>query len=352
MAKMFYTLEETKAALGRSEDDIKELAKEGKLREFRDGPRLMFKTDQVEHLKAELAAAGGGESLELAPDDHEGDISLADSASSASGISLADSVGGSRTGSRGGSAAGGSAAGGSTAAGKSAAADDTALAADLGLSGSVSGMPSSGKVAAASSRSGFDVLDDEPAEKVDPSAQTSIAPGLNADQINIESVGSGSGLLDLTRESDDTSLGAELLDEIAPGASGVRRPPTESALSASALGGSSLGGSVSGTGVGMGLSDSRGGVPATRGGAAAATVVEAPDPLAPAFGLAAVGAACAVLFAVFAMVCGLSGDHPALLAKMGSGEPGGFSFLIVVAMVFALPVILFVGGLVAGRAKK
>ena len=31
-------------------------------------------------------------------------------------------------------------------------------------------------------------------------------------------IGSGSGLLDLTRESDDTSLGAELLDEIYPGA--------------------------------------------------------------------------------------------------------------------------------------
>ena len=30
-------------------------------------------------------------------------------------------------------------------------------------------------------------------------------------------MGSGSGLLDLTRESDDTSLGAELLDEIYPG---------------------------------------------------------------------------------------------------------------------------------------
>jgi len=30
-------------------------------------------------------------------------------------------------------------------------------------------------------------------------------------------VGSGSGLMDLTRESDDTSLGAEFLDEIYPG---------------------------------------------------------------------------------------------------------------------------------------
>ena len=49
----------------------------------------------------------------------------------------------------------------------------------------------------------------------DPSAQTNIASNI-PDQVNLESVGSGSGLLDLTRESDDTSLGAELLDEIAP----------------------------------------------------------------------------------------------------------------------------------------
>ena len=46
-------------------------------------------------------------------------------------------------------------------------------------------------------------------------AQTSIGSGIQ-DQINLEGVGSGSGLLDLTRESDDTSLGAELLDEISP----------------------------------------------------------------------------------------------------------------------------------------
>src|SRR5829696_1241104 len=54
MAKMFYTLDETRAALGRSEDEIKQLAREGRLREFRDGPRLMFKADQVEQLKGEL----------------------------------------------------------------------------------------------------------------------------------------------------------------------------------------------------------------------------------------------------------------------------------------------------------
>src|SRR5687768_1629816 len=56
MAKMFYTMEEAKAALAKSEEEVKQYAREGRLREFRDGPRLMFKADQVEQLKSELAS--------------------------------------------------------------------------------------------------------------------------------------------------------------------------------------------------------------------------------------------------------------------------------------------------------
>jgi hypothetical protein len=54
MAKMFFTLEEAKSKLGRNAEEMKQLAREGRLREFRDGPRLMFKADQVEMLAAEL----------------------------------------------------------------------------------------------------------------------------------------------------------------------------------------------------------------------------------------------------------------------------------------------------------
>ena len=84
-------------------------------------------------------------------------------------------------------------------------------------------------------------------------------------------MGSGSGLLDLTRESDDTSLGAELLDEIAPGASAVRRSPSDSSA---------------GSGAGMVMTAPRGPVSIPRGGPAVLQM-EAPDPLAPAFGMAA-----------------------------------------------------------------
>jgi len=47
----------------------------------------------------------------------------------------------------------------------------------------------------------------------DDSAETRVADAVD-EELSLEAVGSGSGLLDLTRESDDTSLGAELLDEV------------------------------------------------------------------------------------------------------------------------------------------
>ena len=68
MAKMFYTMEETKAALGKTEDEIKQLSREGRLREFRDGPRLMFKADAVDQLKSE-GGGGGRDHVDLGPSD-------------------------------------------------------------------------------------------------------------------------------------------------------------------------------------------------------------------------------------------------------------------------------------------
>lgn len=342
MAKMFYTMDETKAALGKSEDEVKELAKEGRLREFRDGARLMFKTDQVETLKRELGDSG--DALSLAPADD--DIPLAeakDSSSSGSGITLADSsLSGSTASTKIGTAAGTKA--GSTSGGS--ASDDTALAADLGLSGSQSGSRGIGG-SSSGTRSGIDIFHDDEA-KGDPSAATSVAPGLGGDQINIESVGSGSGLLDLTREKDDTSLGAsELIDEINPSASGVRRSSGESALSASASGlaGSSLGGS----GMGAAMTDLPTASAPTR---SAPPIVEAPDPLAPAFAMAALGAAGVVIFAVFAIICGLAGAQPAFLKKLGGTVDGGLGFFVVFGLTLILPVILFVGGMLSGKVGK
>src|SRR5437588_7969192 len=92
MAKMFYTLEETKSALGKNEEEIKQFAREGRLREFRDGPRLMFKADQVEQLKNELAS--GMDQINLQAAESGAPIGLIDTrgpgGSSGTGIRLVD----------------------------------------------------------------------------------------------------------------------------------------------------------------------------------------------------------------------------------------------------------------------
>ena len=48
MAKMFYTTEEAAAKLNVTPDALKQYVSDNKLREFRDGARVMFKVDQVD----------------------------------------------------------------------------------------------------------------------------------------------------------------------------------------------------------------------------------------------------------------------------------------------------------------
>jgi len=348
MAKMFYTLDEAKAALSKNEEELKQYTREGRLREFRDGPRLMYKADQVEALKAELA---GGDPVDIGASDSGMSIGLADSkgigsglggavgsglgsglSNSATGLSLVDTDAG-RSSSAGGST------GGMTLK------EDTALAADLGLSGSIGGVPSpavrsssgtlsgTGLTGSQGSKPGIDVFQNDEVERVDPSAQTAISS--SASEMGSESVGSGSGLLDLTRESDDTSLGAELLDEIAPGgtSTGRRGMPGETGAGAS-TGGSrvvELRGALSGSGAG-------------RGPATMLTTEEESDPMAPAFGAAALGAALVVMFGAYALVTGILDTSPEILQNVTK-----YGFIGVIGGGLVVTLIFFVVGLIIGK---
>ncbi len=99
---------------------------------------------------------------------------------------------------------------------KLAGAGEVELApADSGISLSEADKPRpTGKEDTVITAEGISIFDDEDLEieAADPMAKTQIAPTLD-EQVSIEGVGSGSGLLDLTRESDDTSLG-EVLEHI------------------------------------------------------------------------------------------------------------------------------------------
>jgi hypothetical protein len=176
MAKMFYSLEEAAARLKKPIDAVRQMSGRGELTEFRDGDRLLFKVDQVDLLAGD--------------EEH-------DSSEMSSMIPLADTGAGTAIGAIG--------------------------LADSGM-GSASSMASS-RVGVdpneAKEKSGIPVFDVDELDLADPSAVTQVTETAIGDAVDgglrVESLGSGSGLMDLTRESDDTSLGAAgLLDELYP----------------------------------------------------------------------------------------------------------------------------------------
>jgi len=155
-------------------------------------------------------------------------------------------------------------------------------------------------------------------------AQTAITP--SATEINLESVGSGSGLLDLSRERDDTSLGA-VLEEINPSA-GTGVPAGDTGL-----------------GAGVDLEEPRGGIDRAP---LAPTYVQAYDPMAPAFGWAAFGGALVALFGVFALISGVMGTWPSVLQKIDTYH--GNQAWITLGAGAVVVIILFVIGMLGGKA--
>ena len=55
MAGMFYSLQEVIEKMQATKERIDELVRDGRLREFRDGPNLLFKVDEVEALMADTS---------------------------------------------------------------------------------------------------------------------------------------------------------------------------------------------------------------------------------------------------------------------------------------------------------
>lgn len=172
MAKMFYSLDEAADRLGKSADELKQMAERGELQEYRgDDDQLIFKVEQVDLLAGDDESSGGDSMIPLADSSEQSALGLGGSA-----LGLEDTGGADALSGGGGGAGGG---------------------------------------AAQSGISVFDAADD--LDDADPAAVTQVSDE-PLDAASLESFGSGSGLMDLTRESDDTSLGAEgLLDELYSG---------------------------------------------------------------------------------------------------------------------------------------
>lgn len=162
MAKMFYTLEEAAEKLAKTTDEVASMGKSGQIQEFRDRDRLMFKRQQIDLL------AGGGDETETAASDAGEDPGM---------IGLADS-----------------------GEGQAVELKDESV---LGLEDS-------------RDSTGIALFDADELEASDPSAVTHVSDTAVAPmEFSLDAGSSGSGLLDLTREEDDTSLGG-VLDEIYP----------------------------------------------------------------------------------------------------------------------------------------
>lgn len=216
MGKMYYTESEACAKLGLDVAGLTDKVNSGQLQRYQDGAKSVYKASDVDTM--------GNGAASLVADDEM--ISLAETVivdpADADAISLAevdelDTVGGGEM-----------------------RKEDTVI-----------------------TTQGISIFDDEDLEieDADPMAKTQIAPSLD-DQIALDGVGSGSGLLDLTRENDDTSLGAEVLGNIDLEAAG-------SGLMGSGLMGSGLGGSGL---AGSGLHDSSSALDAAAAVAAARPV--------------------------------------------------------------------------------
>lgn len=172
---MFYSLREVAKKLNKTEEEVKELIKNGRLREFRDGPTLLFKVDEVEALMADTSIIASQETA--APPEQkteQEEISLVpepdETALEPGALSDADTI-------------------------MANEGTDILMETDS--------LPETG--------SGEQLTDDLMGEtKVTPD-ETSLEE--IEEDINLDTFGSGSGLLDLSLQADDTSLGG-ILDEI------------------------------------------------------------------------------------------------------------------------------------------
>lgn len=292
MAKMFYSSEEAAAKLNVPPDDLKQFVADNRLREFRDGSRVMFKVDQVDRLSSEAKTGSSVIGLQPPAGDSGIDLAVGDSGKHDS-VSLADT----------------------DVSRPAPAKDDTVVTGQ-----------------------GVNVLEAHPAKPADANAQTQISSPIDEgiSPSSLEGVGSGSGLLDLTRESDDTSLGAELLDEIYPGKDKAGIGSSSGVFEQSTAGPADLSSGPSGL-------ENMSATPAMP--MVAATVVEAPDPTAGAFGGMALAAVLAMALATIVAACAFEGFSPSWVRTLSG------NWIILAVGLVVLTLLLAGAGFFAGKAS-
>ncbi len=276
MAKMFYSEEEAAAKLGVTAEEMEARAKKGEFDRLMNLGKPVYKASQIDQLVGE---EGGGGGIPLADSNVDDAISLADSAAP--------------------------------------------------------GLKGAGETT--KEKSGISIFEaDELEDTSDASAQTQITGSIGGVKVGTDNSGSGSGLLDLTRDSkDDTGIGAGIL--------GDAYDQTSKDLGATPPGGTPNYGAVNGRGSSGGGSSmfEDSGVASDVGAAAGAAAgagmmmvaVEAIDGLSGLVGGLALGMSAVCLFAisvVFMAMGGLTGGLVGLVAANLWMVVGALALFVVI----------------------
>jgi excisionase family DNA binding protein len=246
MAGMFYSLQEAAEKLNLSEEQISELVEQGKLREFRDGANLLFKVDEVEALVGETSevaaqpSAGDQEQIQeeislepvedtsaLEPVSAGEDMAAAEDTAVVEPLAAEEEA----------PAAGDTAVeepisseeevplmaeetepekaeppSAESSGDELTLSDEAEESARLGeLTNADTAITREGINVLEGTGTGYDIADDTMSETQAMQAAESLEE--IEEDVNLDTFGSGSGLLDLSLQADDTSLGG-ILDEI------------------------------------------------------------------------------------------------------------------------------------------
>jgi excisionase family DNA binding protein len=275
MEKLFYTLEEAAQRLGKSQDAVREMAQKGQLSEFRDRDRLMFKKEQVD-----LLAGGEEEGLRLAD---SGELEPLTLASSGSVPGLADSRAKENTG------------------------------------------------------TGLNLLEIESTDEADANAVTRVtnSPQPLVDPGDEKGKSGSAGLLDLTREADDTSLGAGLLEDVYGSETVASQTVAPDA------------GGVSGAEGGSLFESPSAGADAMDAAAPIGAIAVEPydGPGSGLVGGLSIGAALTLLVAAFAVIAGMTGSGGGLLETISS------NWMAIIGGCAGLTAVCAVLGWVLGKKR-
>jgi excisionase family DNA binding protein len=318
MAGMFYSIKEASEKLGKTEDEVRDLVKSGRLREFRDGSNLLFKVDEVHALLGDTSSVGMAKPAEAPAEikpqteaEAEEILLAPDSpAKSSDEIELSDA--------------------------------DTQIVED-----GIKVLGETDSDTADALKEGDETFKGLEEASGAPAGKDSSLEEIEKD-VSLDTFGSGSGLLDLSLQADDTSLGG-ILDEIyTPGQDAKGEAPAGTAAGAGSAAPLTAEGSAMQVAAEADQMMSEAQFPEAGAApmiAARAMAAEAePDAASNALGIMMIIPLIAVVYTIIA----ISSLKPVTLAIVKPVQ--GFIWYIVIGMAVVSGVIAGIG-LMSGREK-